>query len=171
MNWPVVSGVIIVVLALLAVWLITRARRVDRLHRQVKQAEVTVNRHLTARRAILLEAESTVRQIDEHAANSLRKLLNTQAPGALGHSATTESAITRWIRDSYLPRFANDDPRLHTLTKELQTNAFELGAARRFYNQQVAQTQRLRTSPDVLIFHLAGHAKMPQTFDFDDRIE
>lgn len=163
--------ILVVIVVLAAWWLILRARRVDSLHRQVMQAKVTVNRHLKARRATLLDAESLIRAIDTQAANDLRKLINTAEPEEFGHTSSTESAITRWLRDVFFPRFATANAELRQVAHKLETNAFELQAARRFYNQQVAQTQRLRMKPDVLIFHLAGHAEMPETYDFDDQIE
>lgn len=171
MDGKTVAIILVVLVALAAWWLIARARRVDSLHRQVIQAKVTVNRHLKVRREILLDAESLIRAIDPQEANDLRKLINTAAPEEFGHTASTESSITRWIREVFFPRFATQNPDLNQVAHKLETNAFELQAARRFYNQQVGQTQRLRMKPDVLIFHLAGHAEMPQTYDFDDQIE
>ncbi|GAB94798.1 hypothetical protein BJY21_000062 [Kineosphaera limosa] len=40
--------------------------------------------------------------------------------------------------------------------------------ARRFYNDAVSDVQRLRATPMVRTFRLAGHAALPRTVEFDD---
>lgn len=162
--------VIIAVLILVVLWLVSRAKRVDRLHRQVIQAHSTVDRLLSKRREILLRAEERVRRFDYEAAADIRDLLQSPAPGRPGHTTTSESAITRWLREDYFPKFGTNTE-IGEISNQLATNAFELQAARRFYNQQVFQTQRLRSKPDVLVFRLAGHAEMPSTYDFDDQVK
>jgi hypothetical protein len=45
---------------------------------------------------------------------------------------------------------------------------FRVQLARRFHNEAVAQTRRVRQKALVRTLRLAGHAPMPQTFDLDD---
>ncbi|MDO5034130.1 MAG: hypothetical protein Q4E01_01910 [Actinomycetaceae bacterium] len=155
---------IIIVVLVLALWLISRAQRVDRLHRQAAQALEVLNHHLTRRRELLAQTLPEFVSSNPEEARELRELLATPAPGDAQHSAASESALSRWIRDKYLP-CSNADSEVCAAARTL---SFELHAARRFYNQQVDQVQRLRSKPDVTVFHLAGRAPMPETFDFDD---
>ncbi len=53
--------------------------------------------------------------------------------------------------------------RVHTAGRRVQF-------ARNFYNQAVRDVVRVRAKPIVRWLHLAGHADLPQTVDFDDSL-
>ncbi|NAZ87489.1 hypothetical protein GTR00_15500, partial [Kineococcus sp. T90] len=46
--------------------------------------------------------------------------------------------------------------------------AHRVGLARRFHNDAVVQARRLRAKRLVRWARLAGHARLPETADFDD---
>jgi hypothetical protein len=54
------------------------------------------------------------------------------------------------------------------LVEAVAAGWFRAVLARRFYNEAVLGTQRLRRRRGVRLFHLAGSAPMPQTFEIDD---
>ncbi len=54
------------------------------------------------------------------------------------------------------------------LVASLAAAWFRVQLARRFHNEAVAQTRRVRGKALVRALHLAGHAPMPQPFDLDD---
>lgn len=156
--------VVLILLVLAGLWLVLRARRVDRLHRQVEQARVALFKHLRARREILTSALNDGSFGAQSPGEQLEQLLASEAPGQDGHTAASDSEISAWLVQSW-DLIVRQAPQV---AEQLRTNGFELRAARCFYNQQVAQVVRLRSQPDVTVFHLAGRAQMPEPFDFDD---
>ncbi|WP_350227756.1 hypothetical protein [Paraoerskovia sediminicola] len=60
------------------------------------------------------------------------------------------------------------DPRADALVRSLGAAWYRVQLARRFHNQAVAQTQRVRRKWYVRYFRVAGHAALPVTVDFDD---
>ncbi|MDK8351403.1 hypothetical protein QP786_05495, partial [Gleimia europaea] len=91
-------------------------------------------------------------------------LLATAPAGQSDHTGASESDISAWLVRVW-DQVERENPQI---AQKLRINGFELRAARRFYNQQVAQVVRLRSQADVRMFHLAGRAPMPEPFDFDD---
>lgn len=159
---------IIVLVVLAGFWLVSRAQRVDHLHRQVAAARVVLFRHLSVRRAMLRDMLDDVYALDNDAGDELSLLLATPDPDEDGHTPASESAITIWLSDVLLAKYGDQIGRT---ARAIRTNGFEVQAARRFYNQQVGQVQRLRSRSDVVLFHLAGKAQMPQTIDFEDELK
>lgn len=60
-----------------------------------------------------------------------------------------------------------DDP-AEALVARLRDAGRRVQLARRFYNDGVSDVRRLRGHPVVATFHLAGHAALPRSADFDD---
>ncbi len=60
------------------------------------------------------------------------------------------------------------DPLSVPALNRLDRACSRLVLARRFHNTHVSEAQALRGRLLVRMFHLAGHAPMPQTFDADD---
>ena len=159
-----VLPVTLVLLVLVGLWLVLRARRVDRLHRQVEQARVVMFNHLKTRRQILKTALNDGSFGADFPSDELAQLLATAPAGQSDHTGASESDISAWLVRVW-DQVERENPQI---AQKLRINGFELRAARRFYNQQVAQVVRLRSQADVRMFHLAGRAPMPEPFDFDD---
>ncbi len=161
-----VLALVLLLLVLVGMWLVSRARRVDRLHRQVEQARVVMFNHLKTRRQILRTALNDGSFGAGFEAEELEQLLSGAPAEQSGHAGAGESGISAWLVRAW-DQIERENPQV---AQELRTNGFELRAARRFYNQQVAQVVRLRSQPDVRMFRLAGRAPMPEPFDFDDEV-
>ncbi|MPV37743.1 hypothetical protein [Georgenia subflava] len=61
-----------------------------------------------------------------------------------------------------------EDPRAADVLVRLEQAWYRLQLARRFHNARVVQVRRVRATPLVRLFHLAGHAPVPEPFDMDD---
>lgn len=159
----VAIGVGIILLLIIGL-LIRYARRVDRLHRRVIQAHTTLDKRLRERReivgALVAKTETTSAEVADLAAalEAANRVSDEQS----------ESTLTRAIRGyrSRADSQVNEHPQL---ARDLSDIAIQLSSARRFYNQEVEQVRRIRSRIIVRLFHLAGRAKLPQTYDMDDR--
>lgn len=179
----------VVGLSLAAMALYTRAVRVDRLHRQVLGSRATLEAQLVHRAQAAAEL-SACTGLDPALAGRLATAAHealdhegplvddgldpdarSDAPAPARSRALVESGLSRAIRTV-----------VHTGTREtlsrepdgaqalarLDRACYRLTLARRFHNTHVAQARRLRSNAVVRLFHLAGHAPMPRTFDIDD---
>ena len=109
-------------------------------------------------------------------------LESTPAPHAASSGAALPASTTRSraLIESDLSRVLRTvvpEPARHELSADplsvpalnrLDRACSRLVLARRFHNTHVSEAQALRARLLVRMFHLAGHAPMPQTFDADD---
>lgn len=160
LGW-LIFAVSVVVISLI---LIRYARRVDRLHRRVVQAKATLDHALSQRRSL-------VRSLVEHPDfdSAARQRLASLLDVAEQHpSEANESALSRALREE------------RSAVMEVETVGYgegndvsevsrQLAMARRFHNQEVEQVRRIRARMIVRVFHLAGRAQLPDTYDMDDR--
>lgn len=189
-----IALVVLVVLALL-VWLtLARANRIDLLHQKVTRTGATLDAQLLRRAGLSAELAASGR-LDP--ASSL--LLAGAADAALseareadleadreaaagGHREPGRATLTpeREVVESDLTRVlravleqAEEDPVLaeDPLVVEVSQASNRVGMARRFHNDAVMQTRRIRLRPGVRLFRLAGRARMPRTFEMDDAVE
>ena len=186
--WSVV--VLIVGLAVAIGWaLYARAVRVDRLHRQETQlvhraeaaADLAAARALDSASRLLLsraarealDAEGPI--VDDGLDPSSR--LDTVPDSAASPTPTVrsraliESDLSRVLRtvvSDSVRRDLSEDPLSVLALSRLDRACSRLVLARRFHNTHVSEAQALRARRLVRVFHLAGHAPMPQTFDADD---
>ena len=56
------------------------------------------------------------------------------------------------------------------LLQRLRSSCTRVQLARRFHNDAVVDVQRVRRKRLVRTFRLAGHAELPHTVEFDDRL-
>ncbi|GEL93673.1 hypothetical protein [Cellulomonas composti] len=61
-----------------------------------------------------------------------------------------------------------EDPVGEELLDDLGASWYRVQLARRFHNEAVLQTQRVRRKPMVRMLRLAGHAPEPRTLELDD---
>jgi hypothetical protein len=86
--------------------------------------------------------------------------------------AQAESDLSRTVREALAdPAEAEAierEPRAGELLEALAGPWYRVQLARRFHNEAVAQTQRVRRKVLVRSLRLHGHAPVPQTVEIDD---
>ena len=194
--WSVV--VLIVGLAVAIGWaLYARAVRVDRLHRQVLGSRATLEAQLVHRAEAAADL-AAARALDSASrlllSRAAREALDAEGPivddgldpssrlDTVPNSAASptptvrsraliESDLSRVLRtvvSDSVRRDLSEDPLSVLALNRLDRACSRLVLARRFHNTHVSEAQALRARRLVRVFHLAGHAPMPQTFDADD---
>jgi len=195
-DGPVVLAVVVVV-ALLA-WVVwVQANRLDRLHRKVAASRAVVDAQLVRRATVAAElatsglldpassivvGEAAWASLTATAAGDvptgllpadLRDLLGAAAaPSGPGDRGQIESELTATLRETLddadeVEDLATDPVGGHLL-EALAASWYRVQLARRFHNEAVAQTQRVRRSGFVRVLRLAGHAPEPRTLELDD---
>ncbi|GAB2623956.1 hypothetical protein [Pseudactinotalea suaedae] len=174
------------VVAIVGLVLVNLAQRVDRLHRRVISSRAVLEAQLVRRaetagnlaRTGRLDAASTL-IVAEAAWNAA-----VQAPRLVGGASDladtgmerglVESELTIDLRaalgDAEDLTALRADPVAAAPLADLEQAAYRAQLARRFHNDAVVATQRLRQNPLVRVFHLAGRAAMPVTFEMDDDV-
>jgi hypothetical protein len=168
--WALVG---LLVLSALAWYLSATAQRVDRLHRRVETSRAALDAELTRRASAALEY-ATSGELDPASSlvladASTASLDAPRTPAALrdandaddAHRWRVESDLTRAL-EAALP--SEDGPGLARVVDA----AHRVELARRFHNDAVVQTRRLRAKRVVRWARLAGWARLPETADFLD---
>ncbi|MBO0900410.1 hypothetical protein J1G42_18230 [Cellulomonas sp. zg-ZUI222] len=189
---------VVVGVVLLALWLVwVRASRLDRLHRKVAASRAVVDAQLVRRATVaselatsgLLDPASSV-VLGESVWESLtaagavdvpagllppdvHEVLGApDAPGEPVDRSQVESELTAALReildDADEVAALATDPLGARLLGDLAAAWYRVQLARRFHNEAVAQTQRVRRSASVRLLRLAGHAPEPRTLELDD---
>ncbi|MHB1473962.1 MAG: LemA family protein [Dermatophilaceae bacterium] len=175
LSW-VVGGVALAVL--LAWYLSYGAARLDRLHARVEGALSALDAQLVRR------AESTLELANSGSLDPASALiLAGAASDSLEAEADAESQTTREAIESDLTQaleLALGEEALRQLREDLAVGApalqrvaaanHRVQLARRFLNDAVTDVRRVRRKPGVRLLRLAGHAELPQTFEFDDEL-
>ncbi|WP_328295849.1 hypothetical protein OG218_24680 [Kineococcus sp. NBC_00420] len=171
---PVVSTlVVLLLLTVLAWYLSATAQRVDRLHRRVETSRAALDAELTRRASAALEY-ATSGELDPASSLVLADAATAsldapRTPAALRDASDADDAH-RWRVESDLTRAMEvalpdeDGPGLARVADA--EHRVEL--ARRFHNDAVVQTRRLRGKRVVRWARLAGYARLPETADFLD---
>ncbi|MFD0481064.1 hypothetical protein ACFQ46_00540 [Kineococcus sp. GCM10028916] len=171
---PVVSTlVVLLLLTALAWYLSATAQRVDRLHRRVETSRAALDAELTRRASAALEY-ATSGELDPASSLVLADAATAsldapRTPAALRDASDADDAH-RWRVESDLTRAMEvalpdqDGPGLARVADA--EHRVEL--ARRFHNDAVVQTRRLRAKRVVRWARLAGYARLPETADFLD---
>lgn len=166
---------VLLVLVALAGWLSATAQRVDRLHRRVETSRAALDAELTRRASAALEfALESFDHLDPASALLLADAATTsldapRTPAALrevndaddAHRWRVESDLTRALAAALPPGGSEGRARVVDAARRVQL-------ARRFHNDAVVQTRRLRGKRIVRWAHLAGRARVPETADFLD---
>ncbi|MBN8880967.1 hypothetical protein EDD28_3040 [Salana multivorans] len=189
-----IALVVVGVLALLLWITLAHANRIDLLHQKVSRTGATLDAQLLRRAGLSAELAASGRldpasslllasAADAALSEALEADLDAdRAASAGGHREpgratltpereVVESDLTRVLRavleqDEEDPSFAEDQ-----LVVEVTQASHRVGLARRFHNDAVMQTRRVRLKPGVRLFRLAGHARMPRTFEMDDAVD
>lgn len=176
-------ALVVVLLVVLGVWLtLARANRIDLLHQKVTRSAATLDAQLLRRAGLAAElarsgvldpassmllgaaAEDCLAHDPMPSDAALPDVLAGDHFGA--HREQSESDLTRVLREGLQGAYLAEDP----LVGDVLTAWRRAGYARRFHNDAVGQTVRLRSKATVRLLRLAGHAPMPQMVDLDDAL-
>jgi len=195
MTWSETTVVVVGVLLLLAWWLWVMASRLDRLHRKVAASRSVVQAQLLRRAsaaadlaaagvldpvsavlvgeaawAALAAGGDAARRVDVPA--ELGHLVDTTADPSPEDRGAVESDLSATLRevldDPDEVAAIRSEPEGADALDALAAAWYRVHLARRFHNEAVAQTQRVRRSRRVRWLRLAGHAPEPETLELDD---
>ncbi|MDR3201983.1 MAG: hypothetical protein LBT54_02440, partial [Bifidobacteriaceae bacterium] len=149
------------------------ANRVDRLNRRWEKAAGSLARQLGTRATAVLDlAYSGVLDpasaivLAESARAALRSF--DSGAGPLERAGPPNSELSQAARVALGTR--EDVEAIGAeLVQPLAECWYRVILARRFYNEAVLQTQRLRALRGVRLFRLAGKAPLPASFEMDDQ--
>lgn len=186
MNWSEVTLLVAAVLLLGLWWVWVVGSRLDRLHRKVATSHATLDNQLVRRSSAaaelavsgLLDPVSSV-LVGESALAALAAGDRDGPAGrvegdGLGQDERdmAESELSRTLRTALadpdeVQALTSDDVGAE-LVASLAAAWYRVELARRFHNEAVAQTQRVRRQLMVRLLRIYGHAAMPQTVEIDD---
>ncbi|WP_147917362.1 hypothetical protein [Ruania zhangjianzhongii] len=182
MSGAEVGLIVVAVVAVILFALTSVARRLDRLHRREGASRATLEAQLVRRAEAAMAltecdlldpaARIVVAEAAWRAAAGAPRLIGDDTPGAAEERGLAESELTRVLRaalgdgQDQRPWAEREDSA--ALLEHLGTAGYRAQLARRFHNDAVVQIRRIRRTPLVRIFRLAGRAPLPETFEMDD---
>ncbi|PPK95957.1 hypothetical protein CLV92_10556 [Kineococcus xinjiangensis] len=179
---------LLLVCCLLAWYLTATAARLDRLHHRVETSRASLDAEL-ARRASAAVELATSGLLDPATALLLADAATAsldapRGPGPLDPGPGTreeqercdeerwwvETALSQALTAALAPGMvdARGRPDAADVVGRARGAVRRVELARRFHNDAVMQARRLRAKRLVRWAHLAGHARLPRTADFDD---
>ena len=169
MDWAFVAVIVLVVGAVLVTVVYFAASRIDRLHRRVDRSWDALTLQLTKRASVAerLALAQIWDPVTSIVVSSAALAALDAAPDSTQQSEL--SAVLRQAMDDpdELQRELADSETAELLG-ELWQAWYRAQLARRFYNEAVAMTMRLRSRRAARLFHLAGRVPMPKSCDIDD---
>lgn len=195
MTWSELTVVVVAALLLLLWWVWLAASRLDRLHRKVAASRAALDTQLVRRASAaaelassgLLDPVSSVLLGEASWAalsageNGRTELVDALPDLAVHGSRPSANRVERDLAESELSRTVRtaladpdevedlvQDPLGEALLGSLAHAWYRVQLARRFHNEAVAQTQRMRRKVLVRMLRLHGHARMPHTVEIDD---
>ncbi|WP_154794277.1 hypothetical protein [Occultella kanbiaonis] len=187
MSGAEITLVVIAAVALAGFLLWRIAQRLDRLHQRELSSRATLDAQLVRRAEVavalaesgVLDAASALIVGDAawRAAVEARRLVGDDAGDPASTDDTrgqAESELTQALRaalgggqdQAHLAA----EPGGRDLLERLAQANYRVQLARRFHNDAVVQIIGMRDTTLVRTFHLAGRAKLPQTFEMDDAL-
>ena len=164
-------AVLAALLAVLAWYLSFSATRLDRLHARVEGAGEALDAQLVRRASVVLELASSG-LLDPAAALLLAESARRARDAEPEHRPGAESDLSRALRAALAPDILDtdvvEDPIGRQELVELGAACRRVQLARRFHNDAVRATLTVRSKPLIRLFRLAGHARMPVSFEIDD---
>jgi hypothetical protein len=173
MTWTAGSALLllaVVAAAVLAVWLVWTANRLDRMHHRVDLARAALDTLLQHRSGVALELATS------GALDPARSLLlldaahvaRAEGPGFEHAESELSQALRAVFADDEEVRSLRAEPDVADLVAELGAQCRKVELARRFHNATVETTCALRSRRRVRWFRLTGHAPAPAAVHFDD---
>jgi hypothetical protein len=169
MDWTDIGVIVLVVGAVVVTAVYYAASRIDRMHRRVDRAWDSLGLQLTRKASVALDlAHAQVWDpVTSIVVGSAARAAFDASPRAVEQSELTEALRQALGGPEQIDQVLADPDRAPDL-RDLAAVWYRAQLARRFYNEAVAQTFRLRSRRTVRWFHLAGRTPMPQTCDIDD---
>jgi hypothetical protein len=157
-------------------WLVwVSAQRLDRLHRRVASARVSLGHQLMARAVAALDVAhagvldpASAILVDEAARFALAAIEDDGGPAPGSGPAQSELSATVRTAVGSGQDVASLGPEGAGLVADLGEAWYRVTLARRFYNEAVDQTRRRRRTWPVRYLHLAGRTPLPASFEMDD---
>ena len=168
---------VLVALIALALYLTMTAGRLDRLHKRIDTAALTVDAHALRRSSVAQElamsglldpASALLVAQAAHDARAGSEYAVTSAERAVLETDLTR-ALEAALSEEDVREVRSDDAGAALLT-ELQGACLRLGLSRRFLNDAVRACRQVRRQRMARWFHLSGHTGWPLTSDWDDSI-
>jgi hypothetical protein len=169
---PMISIIVIAVVACVGVYISWRAGRLDRLHARLEAARFALDAALVRRSSVALELASS--GLLDPATSVLLAGAAHDARSAQSAREMSESDLTRALRavfsqPDFMALLAGREG-AEELLGELESASHQVFLARKFYNDAVADTLVARRRWLVRILRLAGRAAMPEFFEIDDSL-
>jgi hypothetical protein len=169
---PMISIIVIAVVACVGVYISWRAGRLDRLHARLEAARFALDAALVRRSSVALELASS--GLLDPATSVLLAGAAHDARSAQSGREMPESDLTRALRavfsqPDFMALLAGREG-AEELLGELESASHQVFLARKFYNDAVAATLVARRRWLVRILRLAGRAAMPEFFEIDDSL-
>lgn len=166
-------AVLAAVLVAAAAWASWTAGRLDRLHHLVETAEASLDAQLVRRSAAALELASSG-LLDPAASVLLAEAAHEARSATDADREPAESALSGALRavlgqPGLREQVSRAGDAALTLLDDLVESAQRAALARTFHNDAVAAALRIRHKRLVLWLRLAGTAREPQFFEFDDQ--
>jgi len=170
-SWLVALAVVV----LLGVLLSWTAGRVDRMHTRLEASRAALDAQLARRSAVAVEV-ATSGIVDPATslvlADAAHRARTAGQNGSGDDREAAESDLTKALSATFDDRtqvaLLRADPRARPLVDELFGVCRRVQLARRFHNDAVRGTRRLRRKRLVRWLGLAGRAPWPATVEFDD---
>lgn len=170
MRWIVIIATVAV---LLGVYLSWTAGRIDRLHARVEAARAVLDAQLLRRSGAALDV-ATGGLLDPASAVLVADAATRARTVAGGDHEQAESdltaALSAALDDAEFVARLRKEEGAEAALDELAAACRRVGHARRFHNDTVRSTRRLRSKVLVRWLRLAGHAPWPETVEFDDSV-
>ena len=169
MKWIMIAAIAV----LFGVYLSWTAGRIDRLHARVDAARAVLDAQLLRRSGAaldvatggLLDPASAVLVAD--AATRARTLEGEDREQA---ESDLTAALSAALENAEFVAHLRMEQGAEAALDELAAACRRVGHARRFHNDTVRSTRRLRGKVLVRWLRLAGHAPWPETVEFDDSV-
>ena len=174
--WIVLAVIGIFIVAFFILYLGMTAGRIDRLHRRIDVALISLDLHLLRRSGVTLElassgfldpASSVLISEAAHAARLSTDLSSTQRD-------RTESELTSALNavlDVEEIELLHSEIGGSELLDECAAASRRVELSRRFLNDAVRACVQLRQQRSARWFHLAGHTPFPSTREIYDHVE
>jgi hypothetical protein len=181
-----VATIVAIVVIAVAWYLSYSAARLDRLHGKVEGAMSALDAQLVRRAEASLELvnsdvldPASALLVADAATESLERTTEHPVYDDLldgqhfGGRETVESDLTEALRATLTEPVVTElrgrgDELVGEALDRITAAALRVRMARQFYNDAVAEVQRVRAKWSVRTFRLAGHAALPATVEFDD---
>lgn len=195
---PIIIALIVIGILLAAWYLWRTAHRIDKLHRKVVAAKISLEQQLQRRAAVSLDLAMS-QLLDPASAMMLASEAYTAIDSAdpipypnnpeptylephytmaltpvSKHREIAESELSECLRQIFPDAQAVTEIRRHPagdqLMHRLAAAWYRAELTRRFYNQAVTDARAARRHWYVKIFGLAGYAQLPETCNLDDAL-